>query len=165
LVLLVAAAMSTGAFLALTLGDASQLDVYLSLGLLGAGIGLALSAMSNVIVEAVPFSQTGVASGMNANIRTIGGSIGAAVMASIVTSGSRAGGLPRASGYTNGFAMLTAATLLAALATLTIPALRRPDRSGGLEAARSLVLQPSVGEPAMTELPAALATSEGSGSV
>ena len=38
------------------------------------------------IVAAVPREQTGVASGMNANIRTIGGSIGAAVMSSIVTS-------------------------------------------------------------------------------
>ena len=42
--------------------------------------------MSALVVAAVPSSQTGVASGMNANIRTIGGSIGSAVMASIVIS-------------------------------------------------------------------------------
>ena len=45
--------------------------------------------MSNLIVVAVPSEQTGVATGMNANIRTIGGSIGAAVTASIVTVRSR----------------------------------------------------------------------------
>ena len=55
--------------------------------LLGAGFGLAFAAMSSIIVDSVPSSQTGVASGMNANIRTIGGSVGAAVMASVVTSG------------------------------------------------------------------------------
>ncbi len=32
--------------------------------------------MSNLIVHAVPPAQTGVASGMNANIRTIGGAVG-----------------------------------------------------------------------------------------
>ena len=65
--------------------------------LLGAGFGLAFSAMSNIIVDAVPSQQTGVASGMNANIRTIGGSIGAALMASIVTSGASPAGLPASS--------------------------------------------------------------------
>ena len=74
-----------------------------AMALLGVGFGLAFSAMSNIIVDAVPSSQTGVASGMNANIRTIGGSIGAAVMASIITSGVLPGGLPKESGYTAGF--------------------------------------------------------------
>src|ERR1035441_103761 len=44
---------------------------------MGVGFGLAFAAMSALVVAAVPHSQTGVASGMNANIRTIGGSIGA----------------------------------------------------------------------------------------
>jgi predicted MFS family arabinose efflux permease len=92
--------------------------------LLGAGFGLAFSAMSGIIVDSVPSSQTGVASGMNANIRTIGGSIGAAVMASVVTSGVSPGGLPKESGYTAGFAMLAGMLLLAALAGLLIPPLR-----------------------------------------
>ena len=41
---------------------------------------------------------------MNANIRTIGGSIGAALMASIVTASPAADGLPHEAGYTHGFA-------------------------------------------------------------
>ena len=44
--------------------------------------------MSNLIVDAVPQSQTGVASGMNANIRTVGGALGSAVLASVVTAGT-----------------------------------------------------------------------------
>jgi hypothetical protein len=85
--------------------------------------------MSNLIVAAVPPHQTGVASGMNANIRTIGGAIGAAVMASVVTAGSGATGLPRESGYTNGFLVLTGALVLSAAAALLIPAVRRDPRT------------------------------------
>jgi hypothetical protein len=62
---------------------------------------------------------------MNANIRTIGGSIGAAVMASIVTSQLAASGLPKGSGYTTGFAVMTGGLVLAALAGLLIPSARR----------------------------------------
>jgi nitrate/nitrite transporter NarK len=88
---------------------------------MGIGFGLAFSAMSNLIVSAVPPEQTGVASGMNANIRTIGGSIGAALMASIVTAQLGADGLPKEIGYTLGFAMLAAALVIAAIAALFIP--------------------------------------------
>ena len=58
--------------------------------------------MANLIVAAVPPAQTGVASGMNANIRTIGGSLGAAFMASIVTAGVRPGGLAEGVGLHHG---------------------------------------------------------------
>ncbi len=83
-------------------------QIYLATACMGIGFGLAFSAMSALIVAAVPPSQTGVASGMNANIRTIGGSIGAAVMASIVTSQLQPSGLPKESGYTTGFAVMAA---------------------------------------------------------
>ncbi len=99
-------------------------EVLVATALLGAGFGLAYSAMSNIIVDSVPSHQTGVASGMNANIRTIGGSIGAAVMASIVTSAAQPSGLPKESGYTNGFLMLAGASVLAVLACLLIPRMR-----------------------------------------
>jgi hypothetical protein len=42
--------------------------------------------------------ETGVAGGMNANIRTIGGALGASAMVSIVTAGAAPGGLPKESG-------------------------------------------------------------------
>jgi EmrB/QacA subfamily drug resistance transporter len=114
-----AVAMSILAF-----AHAQQWEIYLSTALMGIGFGLAFSAMSALVVAAVPASQTGVASGMNANIRTIGGSIGSAAMASIVTSHLAASGLPKESGYTTGFAALTGCLVLAALAGLLIPALR-----------------------------------------
>jgi hypothetical protein len=58
---------------------------------------------------------------MNANIRTIGGAVGAAVTASIVTARLLADGRPVASGYTKGFAFLAAMTVVAIVAALFIP--------------------------------------------
>ena len=98
---------------------------------MGVGFRLAFSAMSALVVAAVPASQTGVASGMNANIRTIGGSIGAAAMASIVTSHLAPSGLPLESGYTIGFAAMAAGLVLAALAGLLIPSARRLRQQAG----------------------------------
>ena len=77
--------------------------------------------MSNLIVQAVPSAQTGVASGMNANIRTIGGALGAAVMSSIVTAKLIAHHRPAASGYSHGFAFLAAMTVVAIVAAIFIP--------------------------------------------
>jgi MFS family permease len=102
-------------------------EIYLSSALLGLGLGFAYSAMSSLIVEAVPAAQTGVASGMNANIRTIGGAIGASVVASIVTSTLTAGGVPVESGYTRGFAFLGIVAVVATIAALFIPGSPDPD--------------------------------------
>jgi EmrB/QacA subfamily drug resistance transporter len=96
-----------------------------AIGVLGIGFGLAFAAMSNLIVEGVPPAQTGVASGMNANIRTLGGSVGAAIMSSIVTSSARADGLPTNAGYTHGFALLTGAAAVCAVAACLVPSARR----------------------------------------
>jgi MFS family permease len=105
----------------LAFAHGQEWQIYLSSAIMGAGFGLAFSAMAALVVAAVPHSQTGVASGMNANIRTIGGSIGAAVMASIVTSQIGPSGLPKESGYTTGFAVMAGGLLLAALAGVLIP--------------------------------------------
>jgi hypothetical protein len=83
---------------------------------------------------------------MNANIRTIGGSIGSALMASIVTSDPGPGGLPREAGYTHGFAMLAAALVIAALAAVLIPATRRPEST--LRASHQPERATQDGEPA-----------------
>ncbi|MCL2728843.1 MAG: MFS transporter [Actinomycetia bacterium] len=114
-------------------------ELCLATGALGVGFGLAFAAMSSLVVQAVPAHQTGVASGMNANIRTIGGAVGAALMAGIVTARTGPGGLPAESGYAWGFAALAGATVLAFLAALLIPArvgeqvLPEPVRGDDLE--------------------------------
>lgn len=92
--------------------------------LLGLAFGLAFAALSNLIVDAVPQSQTGVASGMNANIRTVGGALGSAVLASVVTANARPDGLPVEAGYTNGFTVLVVTSALAALVAVFVPVIR-----------------------------------------
>lgn len=123
--LIVGSLISVPALLMMTFAHDYAWEFAVASLVVGAGFGLAFAALSNIIVDAVPASQTSVASGMNANIRTIGGAIGASVMASIVTANAQSSGLPRESGYTNGFAMLAGAMVLATAASLLIPTVRR----------------------------------------
>ncbi len=105
-------------------------QIALVAGVFGLGIGLAFASMANLIVGSVPADQTGAATGMNANIRTIGGSIGAAVTSVLVTGRLQPSGLPYDSGYTHGFTLLALLCLAAALAALLVPA-RRGGRTTG----------------------------------
>jgi MFS family permease len=99
--------------------------IYLALTVFGLGMGLAFSSMTNLIVDAVPAEQTGVATGMNANIRTIGGSIGSQVVSAIIVAGVAPGALPPESGYTNGLVVMSVALLAAGLVALVVPNVRR----------------------------------------
>jgi MFS family permease len=113
--------VGTGGIAMLAFAHSERWELYVATGLFGLGLGLAFATMSSLVVQAVPAEQTGVASGMNANIRTIGGSIGSAVMASIVTAELEPSGLPKESGYTIGFAVLAGALFACALVALLIP--------------------------------------------
>jgi predicted MFS family arabinose efflux permease len=112
---------AAGAFVILTFAHSQQWEILVAMAILGVGLGLPFATMSNVIVAAVPVHQTGVANGMNANIRNVGGSIGAALMASIVDAHTLPSGLPKESGYSYGFAVLGAVCVAAALAALLVP--------------------------------------------
>jgi hypothetical protein len=61
---------------------------------------------------------------MNANIRTIGGSIGAALITSIVTATAESGHLPTSAGYTRGFIVLALKALGAGLTACLVPSNR-----------------------------------------
>lgn len=89
--------------------------------LVGLGVGVAFACLASLVVAAVPADQTGVASGMNANIRTIGGAVGSAAMGGIVTAHLTSSGLPSEAGYTIGFLALAGAFTIAAVAALLIP--------------------------------------------
>lgn len=96
-------------------------QICVATGLIGLGFGVVFAALASLVVDAVPVSQTGVAAGMNANIRTIGGSIGAATMSSIVTARLLPSGYPHEAAYTAGFLVLAAITLTAAVCGLLVP--------------------------------------------
>ncbi|MFJ9566604.1 MFS transporter [Streptomyces fuscichromogenes] len=114
----------------LTLWHDQQWQIGVVAGLFGLGIGLAFASMANLIVGSVPPEQTGAATGMNANIRTIGGSIGAALTSVLVTGRLQSSGLPYASGYTHAWALLALFCLTAAAAALLVP-VRRASRVAG----------------------------------
>ena len=91
---------------ALLVVDRSQeWEIYLAAGLLGIGIGLSFSAMANLIVQNVRQDQTGVATGMNAVTRTVGGAFGGQVAATLLASDIGIAGLPSASAFTLSFLM------------------------------------------------------------
>ncbi|MFC3952675.1 MFS transporter [Aeromicrobium fastidiosum] len=92
----------------------------------GIGIGCVVSSLAGVVLASVPRHQTGVASGMNANIRLIGGSIGTAMMGGVITARTGAGGFPLEAGYRDGFLVLAAVAVVAVGVALLIP--RTPGR-------------------------------------
>ena len=118
---IIGAGFASAAYFMMAFAHSASWEIYIASTLIGIGLGLAFSAMSNLIVQAVPPAQTGVASGMNANIRTIGGSIGAAVMSTIVTTTLLRDGFPSIQGYTRGFAFLGIVTIAAVVAAVFIP--------------------------------------------
>ena len=116
----------------------------------GIGTGLVFSSLAGVVIAAVPPDQTGVASGMNANIRTIGGSVGSAVMAGVVTARLGPTALPAESGYVVGFAVLAAGMVLAAVAAAFMPNVRDQPTHDPLEDAQNASLAMMPGGPALS---------------
>jgi EmrB/QacA subfamily drug resistance transporter len=107
-------------------------DMLITSALLGVGIGLAFAALGNLIVQAVPPEQTGVASGMNTVLRTLGGALGGEIAATFVAANTL-DGLPTLTGFTRSFAMSALVLAGCAVAGLLIPA--RPLTVATLEPA------------------------------
>jgi EmrB/QacA subfamily drug resistance transporter len=109
------------AFALLAFAHGERWEIYVAAAFMGAGIGLAFSAMANLIVEAVSAGQTGVATGMNTVMRSIGGSIGGQLGASVLTANLAASGLPTERGFTIAFGLAAAALLVAFMSALAVP--------------------------------------------
>jgi MFS family permease len=125
--------LGTGAaFICVGLFHDHTWQLYAATTVQGIGSGLVFSSLAGVVVGSVPAEQTGVASGMNANIRTIGGSIGAAVMAGILTAHHGSTGFPAERGYQVGFVVLGVVTALASLAAVLIPETHQQPTAGHL---------------------------------
>ncbi|MFF0496809.1 MFS transporter [Nocardia aobensis] len=146
-IVLIGTVITVPAFVMLAVGHDHGWEIYLAGALLGIGIGLAFSSMPAIIVAAVPPAQTGAATGMNANVRTVGGAIGSAISAVLLTSGAAtAHGLPADSGYSRVFWFLAGVSVLAALAALIIPSVRAHAPQAAAEES-VLAEQPELAEP------------------
>ncbi|MGE4123254.1 MAG: MFS transporter, partial [Solirubrobacterales bacterium] len=120
--LTIGALVGCAAFILLSLFHSTHASIFIAGGVLGLGIGFAFASMANLIVEAVPQTHTGEATGINTIMRTIGGALGAQVAASIVSGQvSPSTGLPEEVGYTDAFVMSAVAMFVAFLAALLVP--------------------------------------------
>jgi len=95
-------------------------DMLLSSALLGIGIGLAFAALGNIVVQAVDDHQTGVASGMNTVMRTVGGALGGQLTATLLADHVR-DGFPTVTGFTDSFVLSTCFLVVCAAAALLVP--------------------------------------------
>src|SRR4051794_20632829 len=122
----------------------SEVEIYVAAGLLGIGIGLSFSSMANLIVQNVRQDQTGVATGMNAVTRTLGGAFGGQVAATLLAANLGAGGIPTSNGFTLAFLMCTIALIGALGFAVAVP------RRSANEAASNVAVLPdhSRAEPA-----------------
>jgi EmrB/QacA subfamily drug resistance transporter len=122
--LVVGSAVTAVAFAFAALAHRHPYDMLITSGLLGFGVGLAFAALGNLIVQAVPPTQTGVASGMNTVMRTLGGALGGQLSATFIAN-NMAHGLPTVTGFNDTYVMATGFLLVCVLAGLLIPGGRR----------------------------------------
>ena len=118
----IGALLSAGASISIVLFHNNAVQLSIAAAVLGLGTGLITSSTPNLIVRSVPASQTGIATGMNANIRTIGGALGTTIFSAVVASSAGIGGAPIESGYTTAFVVGAALAVGGAL----VPVLARP---------------------------------------
>lgn len=116
---LVLMAVGTGA---LALFHDEPWQVLLTMVPWGTGIGFVLALMPRVITDSVAIEQTGVATGINSVMRTVGQVIGGQVVAAILAATVLAGThVPAESGFVASFWASTGATLVALVVALALP--------------------------------------------
>lgn len=129
-VLVVGSLFAASSYFVLVTSHNLKWVLYVATGLLGVGIALGFASMSNLIIEAVPAEQTGVATGMNTNIRNIGAALGSGIATSLIISGLLPDGYPKEQGYVLAFVVSGAGLVVAALIALLIPGRADPGAAG-----------------------------------
>jgi EmrB/QacA subfamily drug resistance transporter len=111
------------AFALLAVAHGHPYDMLISAALMGVGIGLAFAALGNLVVQAVPASQTGAATGMNTVMRTLGGALGGQIVATFLAN-NVSHGLPTVTGFTDSFVLEAIFLVVAMLAGVLVPVVR-----------------------------------------
>jgi EmrB/QacA subfamily drug resistance transporter len=119
--LLAGTLFTLAAFLLLALAHDAPWEMLVSALLMGIGLGLSFAALGNLIVQAVPPHQTGVASGVNTVMRTLGGALGGQLSATFIASNVASTDLPTVTGFTESFWMATGFLALCFGAGLLVP--------------------------------------------
>ena len=119
-------AASAVAFGLLAFAHSSSALSLVWMGLLGVGIAFALAAIGTLVIENSHARETGVASGVNMIMRTIGAAVGAQVAAAVISAHTPVGSLvPDEIGFTISFALAGCAASLALIPAFAIGRKRR----------------------------------------
>jgi EmrB/QacA subfamily drug resistance transporter len=112
--------------------------VWAGQAVLGVGVGFAFAGMSTLIAENVRPEETGVATGVNTVMRSIGGVVGAQVGAALLTTYTIAGtkNVPSVRGFEISFAVAAIAALVGAGLACLVPEPARAVRDRLLVGAR-----------------------------
>ncbi|MEV7914084.1 MFS transporter [Streptomyces griseus] len=127
--LLTGSILTASSFTLLATARQSPWHVMAAMTLTGIGLGLSSAALTNAILSHVPRSKTAAATSINTLLRTIGGSISTAVLATILTIGATHDGLPGDASFTYGFTICAAAVVLAAIGAILLPRHRPPGNT------------------------------------
>lgn len=130
--LIVGSAVTALAFLWFAAVHAHPYDMLISAALLGVGIGLAFAALGNLVVQAVSPHQTGVASGMNTVMRTLGGALGGQLAATFIVDHT-VNGTPQLTGFTESFLLAGGFLLVCTLSGLLVPGTRPSQAASAVE--------------------------------
>lgn len=115
-------ALAAAAFAVLAVAHGSLLLVLAGVSLLGLGIACAFTAVSVLVIAAVPQGDIGIATGITTIMRTVGGSLGAAVATAILAADRIPGSArPAESAYVAAFAVSGAVALAGLAAAAWVP--------------------------------------------
>jgi predicted MFS family arabinose efflux permease len=85
----------------LAFSRSSRWEIFLSVAILGLGIGMTFATMPAMILGTIPPHETGSAMSMNSVLRTVGGAVGSAASITLLSTHTPSGShLPTDSGYT-----------------------------------------------------------------
>ena len=102
-------------------------QVVLGITVVGAAVPLAFGAMAKLVVDAVKHSETGISSGINTVMRTIGGVVGGQLAATVLISDTVPGtDVPTGSAYTTAFWLVAAVSVCGVVTALAVTPRRRP---------------------------------------
>jgi MFS family permease len=125
--LIIGSALSTAGFAWLLGQHDHPWQIVVASAALGAGTGFAFASMVNLVIENVGSGQTGVATGVNILMRTVGGVIGTQVAVSVLAATLTAGGAQSHRGFTIAFAINTVMLGLATVVALAAPRARQGE--------------------------------------
>ncbi len=102
--------------------------IYAWMVFMGIGLAFSFASLGSLVIDYSPPGETGVASGMNTIMRTIGAALGSQVAAAIISANTLAGtDIPLESGFTLAFAISAAGALVALLPTFLLTRRRAPS--------------------------------------